>query len=90
MSTLKIKNGVTVATEARAEKITFDDDYLHCELTDGRTVSVPIIWYPRLWKAAPEHRNNYEIIGEGYGIHWPVVDEDLSVKGFLAGIQENK
>ncbi len=87
MITLKLKNGVTVATDARAASVTFDNDYLHCELTDGRIVSVPIIWYPRLWKAAPEHRNDYEIIGDGYGIHWHAIDEDLSVKGFLSGVK---
>ena len=62
-----------------------DDDDLHCELADGRMISVPLIWYPRLWQASPEQRNRYEIIGDGYGIHWPALDEDLSVKGFLAG-----
>jgi hypothetical protein len=87
MSNLKLKNGVTVPTDARALKVAFDDDYLHCELIDGRIVSVPIIWYPRLWNATSEHRNNYEIIGEGYGIHWPAIDEDLSIKGFLSGVK---
>ena len=85
MSTLQLKNGVTVATEAHAQHLTFDEDYLHCELTDGRIISVPLIWYPRLWHACAEDRNTYEITGDGYGIHWPTLDEDLSVKGFLAG-----
>ena len=77
MSTSKLKNGVTVATEARIHKMRCDDDYLHCELADGRIISVPLIWYPRLWQASPEQRNRYEIIGDGYGIHWPAIDEEL-------------
>jgi len=83
--TILLKNGVTVATQACAMNVTFDDDYLHCELADGRIVSVPIIWYPLLWNATPQNRDIYEITGDGYGIHWPSLDEDLSVKGFLAG-----
>ncbi len=86
MTTFKFKNGVTVPTEARASRIWFDNDFLHCELKDGRIISVPIIWYPRLWKANPEQRKKYELTGDGYGIHWPEIDEDLSVKGFLAGV----
>ncbi len=86
MNTLKFKNGVTFATEARISKVRFDNDYLHCELKDGRIISVPIIWYPRLWNALPEERNVYEITGDGYGVYWPNIDEDLSVKGFLGGV----
>ena len=86
MNTFKLKNGATVPTEAKASGLHFDSDFLHCELTDGRVISVPLIWYPRLWKANRETRDNYEITGDGYGIHWPRLDEDLSVKGFLAGV----
>ena len=85
MSTSKLKNGVTIATQAHAQHLTFDDDYLHCELTDGRIIIVPLIWYPRLWHAKHESRQVYDITGDGSGIHWPLIDEDLSVKGFLAG-----
>jgi len=88
MNTLKLKNGVTVPTEARISTVRFDDDYLHCELADGRIISVPMIWYPRLWNAEPEYRNIYNLTGDGYGIHWPELDEDLSVKGFLAGVTD--
>ena len=61
------------------------EDTLTAELSDGRTISVPISWYPRLVHATPEERNNWELIGTGQGIHWPDLDEDLSIEGFLAG-----
>lgn len=81
-----VKNRVTVATGALAKNVTFDDTMLHCELQDGRVVSVPIVWYPRLYEAGEAERNNWRLIGGGTGIHWPDLDEDLSVKGFLAGV----
>ena len=68
-----------------AMTIEITDDTLTAELSDGRTISVPISWYPRLVHASPEERNNWELIGAGQGIHWPDLDEDLSVEGFLAG-----
>ncbi len=68
-----------------AEDVTVTDDTLTAELCDGRTVSVPLSWYPRLVHATPEERDNWELIGTGQGIHWPDLDEDLSVEGFLAG-----
>ena len=61
------------------------DDTLQVELSDGRTVSVPLAWYPRLVHAAAEERGNWELIGEGQGIRWPDLDEDLSVEGLFAG-----
>jgi len=79
------KNPVTIAREARARRLWFDEDSLFCELQDGRVISVPLAWYPRLFNAAPQQREHYEIAIDGYGIHWPEIDEDLSVKGFLAG-----
>ena len=57
------------------------DDTLQVELSDGRTMSVPLAWYPRLVHATQEERNNWELIGEGQGIRWPDLDEDLSVEG---------
>ena len=68
-----------------AEEITVTEDTLTVELSDGRTISVPLDWYPRLVHATPEERNNWQLIGGGQGIHWPVLDEDLSVEGLLAG-----
>ena len=79
------KNPVTVAQEARAKRLWCDEDSLFCELQDGRVISVPLAWYPRLFNAVPQQRAHYEITIDGYGIHWPDLDEDLSVKGFLAG-----
>ncbi len=61
------------------------EDELKAELLDGRSISVPLAWYPRLLHATPEQRANWKIAGGGYGIHWPDVDEDLSSEGLLRG-----
>lgn len=63
----------------------FTSDALVVDLADGRSVSVPLAWYPRLQNATPEQRNHWQVAGAGYGIHWPDIDEDLSVQGLLAG-----
>ena len=68
-----------------AETVAMTEDTLTAELADGRTISVPLAWYPRLVHATPEERNNWQLIGGGQGIHWPDLDEDLSVEGLLAG-----
>ena len=68
-----------------AMTIEVTEDTLTAELSDGRIISVPLAWYPRLVHATPEERNNWELIGTGQGIHWPDLDEDLSIEGFLAG-----
>ena len=62
------------------------EEVLCVELVDGRTISVPLAWFPRLLHATPEQRNNWQIIGAGFGIHWPDVDEDISVEGMLHGV----
>jgi hypothetical protein len=62
------------------------DELLVVDLADGRSVSVPIAWYPRLSNATPEQRSRWETAGAGFGIHWPEIDEDLSVDGILRGI----
>ena len=90
MTTLMLPNGVTTATDALAKRVTFDDTMLHCELQDGRIISVPLSWYPRLHRANAEQRNNWELIGRGSGIHWPLIDEDLPVSAFLAGCESPK
>ena len=72
-------------TVPSALSVRVTEDTLTAELADGRTISVPLEWYPRLVHATPEERNNYELLEDGQGIHWPDLDEDLSVKGFLAG-----
>ncbi len=68
-----------------AEGVTVTEDTLTVELSDGRTISVPLAWYPRLVHATPQERTNWRMIGTGQGIHWPDLDEDLSVEGLLAG-----
>lgn len=69
----------------KAKDVRFTDDLLIVDLIDGRTISVPVAWYPRLLHATPEQRNNWQIAGGGFGIHWPDVDEDLSTEGLLRG-----
>ncbi|AOG03976.1 DUF2442 domain-containing protein [Bosea sp. RAC05] len=71
--------------EARVQNVRCTDDRLIVDLTDGRELSVPIRWYPRLLNATPAQRADWELAGAGYGIHWPQIDEDLSVKGLLMG-----
>jgi hypothetical protein len=68
-----------------ARRVTCSPDTLTVELNDGRTLLVPLEWYPRLRHASSGERDNWELIGEGDGIHWPELDEDLSVEGLLAG-----
>lgn len=69
--------------------MTFDDDLMHVYLTDGRIISVPIIWFPLLNEATPEQRRNYEIDGGGISLYWPDIDEDLSIAGLMAGVDWN-
>jgi len=68
-----------------AENITVTDDTLTVDLSDGRTISVPILWYPRIAHATPAERNKWRLIGKGIGIHWEDIDEDISVDGLLLG-----
>lgn len=68
-----------------AERVTVTDDTLSVELSDGRTISVPLAWFPRLLHATKEERNNWRLIGRGQGIHWEDIDEDISVENFLVG-----
>ena len=77
----------TVATEAAAAKdVKVTPRALIVDLRDGRMVSVPLRWYPRLAEATPSERQNWELIGSGIGIHWPTLDEDISVEGLLQGL----
>lgn len=68
-----------------AEQVHCTDDELVVTLTDGRTLSVPLAWFPRLVQASAQQRAQYELLGDGSGIHWPAIDEDISVQGLLAG-----
>ena len=67
------------------EEVIVTEDTLTVELSDGRTLSVPLAWYPRLAHGAEKERGNWRLIGGGQGIHWPDLDEDVSVEGMLAG-----
>ncbi len=78
MSILKIK------VEPFAVDISFAADDLIMRLADGRQVSVPLGWFPRLLRATPEQRSNWKLIGNGIGIHWPLIDEDVSVASMLS------
>ena len=69
----------------RVRSVSIDEERLSVELMDGRAIAVPLAWYPRLAKASPAQRANWELAGGGYGIHWPDVDEDLSTEGLLRG-----
>ena len=77
---------IEISKEApRAMAVECSDNELRVSLTDGRWLSVPVAWFPRLAHASPAQRADYELSGDGQGIHWPMVDEDISVMGLLAG-----
>ena len=71
--------------EAQANSVSVSDDALVAELADGRTITVPLAWFPRLAHGTPAERANWRRIGGGVGIHWPDLDEDISVESLLAG-----
>jgi hypothetical protein len=71
--------------DERVEFVEFSDEFLVVGLKDGRRISVPVEWYPRLARASAEQLANWKICGAGYGIHWPDLDEDLSTEGLLRG-----
>jgi len=68
-----------------AESVTVTDDTLSVDLSDGRTIAVPLVWFPRLQSATPEERKHWRLIGKGAGIHWEEIDEDISVEGLILG-----
>ena len=79
-------NTFTVELQAaEAQAVAFTDDELRVELVDGRTLTVPLAWYPRLAHASPAERDQWRLIGRGEGIHWPALDEDISVENLLTG-----
>ncbi len=71
--------------DLRILDVHIDAERLSVDLMDGRSVSVPLAWYPRLFNATPEQREHWKIAGGGYGIHWSEIDEDLSAEGMLRG-----
>lgn len=79
---------MNISTRIADERVTdvrFEDDRLIVDLADGRTIAVPVAWYPRLEDPTPAQRAHWKISGAGYGIHWPEIDEDLSTEGLLRG-----
>ncbi len=74
----------------RAREVQVTADELTALLADGRKISVPLTWYPRLLHATPEQRAKWELLGDGEGIYWPEIDEDLSVAGLLRGVSTGR
>jgi len=72
-------------SSSTAVQIHVTEDQLVCQLADGRTISAPISWYPRLLHGSADERNNWQLIGGGSGVHWPALDEDISIENLLAG-----
>jgi len=75
----------TLTAEAKAQQVVVTDDTLTVDLTDGRTIAVPLAWYPRLLHGTQAERSNWRFIGDKEGIHWPDLDEDISVENLLSG-----
>mgnify|MGYP003618151883 FL=1 len=78
-------HSLATETDVRAMHVAVEEARLVADLMDGRTIAVPLAWYPRLANATPEQRIHWELAGGGYGIHWPDIDEDLSTEGLLRG-----
>jgi hypothetical protein len=77
---------IAINADARVKHAVVTDELITFHLVDGRVVSVPLVWSWRLSEATPAQRDKYEIIGDGQGVHWPDVDEDLSVEGMFRGV----
>ena len=75
-------------TEPIAKKISFDEDNMWLELADGRTLGVPLAYFPRLLNATDKQRNNYVVSGGGTGLHWEEIDEDICVKALMQGVAD--
>ncbi len=71
--------------EARARAVRITEDSLTVDLVDGRTVIVPLVWFPRLWHGSPDERGRLEIFGDGAYVHWPELNEDLTIASLLSG-----
>jgi hypothetical protein len=79
-----MQNSGLIKVEPFAVDVSFNADELITRLADGRQISVPLAWFPRLLRATPEQRGNWRLIGNGVGIHWPLIDEDVSVASILS------
>lgn len=75
----------SASSDPRIVSVEVTDDAITARLVDGRTISVPLVWSWRLAEATPEQRRNWRLIGDGTGVHWPDVDEDISARGMLEG-----
>lgn len=82
-----VMNDSDLNMDERVETVYFSRDSLVVDLIDGRTNSVPLVWYPKLLNATQKQRSHWEICGGGFGIHWPDIDEDLSTEGLLRGLR---
>ena len=78
-------NGFQPKAGERVRDVHFTEETMAVDLADGRTIIVPLVWYPRLLNASTEQRSQWKVAGGGYGIHWPDLDEDLSTEGLLRG-----
>lgn len=76
---------LAIQVDERVKDVHFTEDTISVDLMDGRSITVPLVWYPRLLNALPEQLAQWEICGGGYGIHWEALDEDLSTEGMLRG-----
>lgn len=76
---------LAIRADERVKNVQLSEETISVELMDGRVITVPLVWYPKLFKATPEQRKKWEICGGGYGIHWEEIDEDLSTEGMLRG-----
>ena len=76
---------LAIQADERVKEVHFNNESISVNLMDGRTITVPLAWYPRLLNATPAQLENWEICGSGYGIHWEDIDEDLSTEGMLRG-----
>lgn len=76
---------LAIRADERVKNVYFSEETISVDLMDGRTITVPLVWYPKLLNATPEQRASWEVCGGGYGIHWEDIDEDLSTEGMLRG-----
>jgi hypothetical protein len=81
---------LTLETEPMMNQVTFSDERLIVDLVDGRSLSVPLSWYPRLMHGSPEERQNWQLLGDGYAIEWEDLDEHIGIEGLLAGRRSNE
>lgn len=77
--------GMNTLDNIRVTRISSTSDTLKVDFDDGRSVHLPLLWFPRLFRATQAQRDHFELMGQGFGVHWPEIDEDLSAKGLALG-----